>query len=388
MSRRPGPLHIVAALLAAAAYAAMHSVIVWPMFLDRGYDYAVHVDMGEALYHLRVSEPHFLYHLLIAILYAIHLAPSFLAAARWILVAASAAAALLVYGGIWWAVRDDRRWGSSPVVFFATLAVMLAQPIGRFDWYEIGYLWNEPFMIPTYTLLAPFALAGFFLTVAYLFSKREAGWSMSILFFAVTAGGALAKPSFLICLLPAAMLLAAWRLWRGLPVARRTLLAGLVLPALLVLGGQFLLTYGAIRGVVGYQDSLVWAPLRVMSHWASGLGIKFLLSTLFPLAVLLVNGRAALRDGQMQLAWLTFGAGSAYAYLLSERVRATDGNFLWSAYITLFILFVASVIFMLRQATIVSWRRTALCLCALAPHVISGVLLDRKYLGWAMDRMR
>ncbi|HUA57575.1 MAG TPA: hypothetical protein VML19_02400 [Verrucomicrobiae bacterium] len=388
MSRRAEVLHILAAATAAVAYAGLHAVIVRPMFADRGFDYAVHVDMGEALYHHHVSEPHFLYHLLIALTYATRIAPSFLAAARGILTAANAASVLLVYGAIWRALRKDPWLSSVPVVFVATLAAMSAQPIGHFIWYQIGYLWNDPYAIPTYTLLKPFAIAAFFLTAEFLFVESKPGWKLIAIYFLVIGSGALAKPSYLICLVPAVVILGVWRLRTGQGLSRRALLIGFGVPAFLVLSGQFLLTYAGMRGVVGYQDSIQWAPLLVMRHWASGLGGKFLLSTAFPLAVLLVYGRAAIRDGAMQLAWLTFAAGAAYAYLLSEVRRATDGNFLWSAYISLFVLFIASILFVLRQYRTASWWRPVVCGGVLAAHVISGIALDRKYLGWALDKMR
>jgi hypothetical protein len=47
-----------------------------------------------------------------------------------------------------------------------------------------------------------------------------------------------------------------------------------------------------------------------MHYYAGGLAAKFLLSTAFPLVVLVSRWKAALRDGAVQLAWLTsfFGA--------------------------------------------------------------------------------
>jgi hypothetical protein len=82
--------------------------------------------------------------------------------------------------------------------------------------------------------------------------------------------------------------------------------------------------------------------------------------------------------------------GASYAYLLSETIRWAHANFVWSAYMSLFVLFVATVTFWLRQVLeaprVWQWMRELVCFGTLAAHIISGVLLDWGYLGWALGR--
>ena len=60
------------------------------------------------------------------------------------------------------------------------------------------------------------------------------------------------------------------------------------------------------------------------------------------------------------------------------------GNFVWSGYISLFTLFVATTIFWLRQAALSDGRwsltRARVCGAVLALHVVSGVRLAWLYL--------
>ena len=390
---RPGWSHIVAAAVAAAAFACAHGAMAWHMFTLQGNDYVTHVGMAEALYRKgEIVTPHFLYHLLVAGVYATRMASSFLLAGRLVVIGAYALTGVVVYGALWVVFHGDRRIGRAPVLLAATGALLVAQPIQHTLWVQIGYLWNEPYNAPTYTLLRPFAMGAFFLTVQFLFGRRRPGWRILIVFFLTVAAGTLAKPSYLMCLLPAAALLALLRILRRAPVSPGALLIGLALPACAVLSWQYLRAYSGDPGLTEYQDTIVWAPLRVMRHWATDLHWKLLASVAFPLAVLLLHWKTALRDGMIQLAWLTFFFGASYAYLLSETIRWTHGNFVWSAYISLSMIFIASMIFWLRQVSAVSqgswlWLRELACLGVLSAHVVAGVVMDEHYLRFALGRI-
>jgi hypothetical protein len=58
---------------------------------------------------------------------------------------------------------------------------------------------------------------------------------------------------------------------------------------------------------------------------------------------------------------------------------------------SLFVLFAATMAFWLRQVSEVprgwQWVRELMCFGTLAAHVISGALLDRGYLAWALGRI-
>ena len=102
--------------------------------------------------------PHFLYHALIAALFAMHLAPSLLCAGRLILVACYLIIPFILYGFLRTVLRVPAF--APAYLFIAGLTILLAQPITLAHAYALGYFWPEPYQIPTSTLLKPFALAG------------------------------------------------------------------------------------------------------------------------------------------------------------------------------------------------------------------------------------
>src|SRR5207248_602892 len=127
---------------------------------------------------------------------------------------------------------------------------------------------------------------------------------------------------------------------------------------------------------------IIFAPLKVYSLYSSWLLPKFILSILFPLTVYLLYFRRATQDFALNLSWLIFLIGSFYAYFLAESGPRFDaGNFGWGAQIALFILFVWSVKFLIRQeiatrgecvgATKRS-KRCVTCIMAFGLHLVSG----------------
>ena len=382
---RPPLIHVVAAAVLAALICAVYGPIVWGA-LSGPSDYTAHVHYAELLYQKgQISAPHFLYQAIVAALYSTGLISTFRATGLIVVLVFYALMALLMYGLLFTAVHEDARLGRAPVLFAVALAVLLAQPLVRTGWYEIGYFWPESYATPTFVLLKPLAVATFACTVWYLSKRRGVTLSLWALFFVVTVAGALSKPSFLICLVPAAVILSIARIAQRKPLSVGALLVGLCLPTAAVLGGQYYLSYSAHAGLVGYHDSIIWAPLKVMRHHTTGLLRKFLLSIVFPLLVSALYWNRARRDLALVLAWCSFLVGSFYAYTLAEKIRFADGNFLWSAYITLFVLFVMSALFWMRQLagrpprSWFSWR-DLLCCGALALHAFCGATLDWGYL--------
>ena len=154
---------------------------------------------------------------------------------------------------------------------------------------------------------------------------------LAAVFAFVTAVGSLSKPSFLICVAPAAAFLMIYRLLRHLPVSVTGLFLGLYLPTVGILGWQLYATYSGHGPGGMYHDAIVWAPLKFMSYWATGLLWKFLLSICFPLAATALYWKSARADPMAQLAWLTFMIGAFYSYMLAERVHWDVGNLLGPA---------------------------------------------------------
>jgi len=92
--------------------------------------------------------------------------------------------------------------------------------------------------------------------------------------------------------------------------------------------------------------------------------------------VLAAYGSRVFEDLWMRLAWPAFLVAAAYAYLLSETPSGPAGNWVWPAQITTYLLFVGSVLVVLRQRSLV-WPdqlRTALCTVVFDLHVLCGIV--------------
>ena len=375
--------HIAAAALLVVTVCGIYGRITWGMFLG-SHDYQAHLLLARLFYEQPLQQmrhpavPHFLFHAITAGLYAARMTPSLLAAARMVMLGSYALAAALVYWLLYRAFAGS--WVGAPwILFTAGLTLMMAQPITNTHAYTLGYFWLEPYQIPTSVMLKPFALLSFALAAEYLPRNRPPGVRTAGL-AAATVAGAWTKPSFLICLLPATAALVAWRWCRRAPCSIRSLTVGLFVPGGLMLAWQCLLTYAGAAGG-GYRDSIAWAPLKFMHHYASWLSVKLLLSIAFPLAVTALDWRRARRDSTLQLGWMAFGVGAFCSYTLVERINWASGNFTWSGHIALFTLFFASVVFWLRGIAAGPSRTGLLCGALLALHLISGARVDWFYLS-------
>lgn len=156
---------------------------------------------------------------------------------------------------------------------------------------------------------------------------------------------------------------------------------GLLMPAVAVLAMQYYLSYSGVGPPSSYHNAVIFAPFKVMSRFGGYLGIKFLFSAAFPLAVYALYWKAAVGDARLNFAFLLFAFGCGYSYLLSEEQHWEHGNFIWSGYITLFILFVFSATFFFRELKTASWRgketlRHCVALLLLLLHVRSGMLVE------------
>jgi hypothetical protein len=109
------------------------------------------------------------------------------------------------------------------------------------------------------------------------------------------------------------------------------LLAGFCLPTAAVLGWQYYQTYSGHVGLVAYRDSIIWAPLKVMLHYTTGLLQKFLLFIVFQLLVtLFVLFVASALFWVRQLAGLC-EAGSAPIIFERKRAKSLAALGSWEA---------------------------------------------------------
>jgi hypothetical protein len=252
-----------------------------------------------------------------------------------------------------------------------TLALMVAAPVALLwpadQLMYLGYIGVSSYHNPSIVLLKPFAVLQFGMACALFGKTRLSGWQVAAT-AAVSLLATFAKPNLAICLLPALGLLALHRLLRKQDLDFRGLLLGIFVPVVLVLAWQFVVAY-----ILDEKAGIALMPLVVMRLYSDHLALKFLASILFPAMVAGVYFRRALADVRMVLAWTTFAFGAAYTYLLAETgKRLPHGNFGWSAEIALFLLFVASMVFLLEAPAASRWKAVAIRL-AFGLHVAFGI---------------
>jgi hypothetical protein len=337
-----------------------------------------------------LAVPHPLYHMLVVAMSAA--VPALAGPGAGLAVALGAEVALALV--IWSELRKAAggRW----LVLTAALALALTL-VAPLNWltpqapdFYFGYLFPNAFHSPTNVLLRPLAVTLFFFCAATLRGTGAIGSprrASGIVLLTVLCG--LAKPNYLICLIPALVVTGV------LPGARRqwpSVALSVIAPGLAVIAAQAWLTLTSPRLA---PATVELAPFKVVFHYTRPsvalVAVKLILSALFPLAVVVAQGRAALRDAALRLAWLSFAFGTFYAYGLAETGRRlVDGNFLWSGQVSLLVLFVASARSLVASAANTSRphssvgttspgsgretsrRRLAACGTALALHVLAG----------------
>jgi hypothetical protein len=270
------------------------------------------------------------------------------------------------------------------------LSLMVVTPITIFTWpimnLNYGYIGITMYHNPTINVLKPFAVVLFgFAASAFMQPARTNLLRVILICSIVTILSAVAKPNFIICLFPALSLFFAYKFVRGEAFDWRLLLFGILIPSALIILAQYLITYEVD------DNGVAIAPFYAMSLYpkSGDLIVKFVLSILFPLTVYALYFRRAKQDTVLNLAWLTFFVGAAFTYLFTETGRRQDdGNFIWSGQITLFILFVQSMVFFLREnislpsaASTLTTRRAFICWIVFGLHLASGILWWAVYAG-------
>jgi hypothetical protein len=336
-------------------------------------DYKVH---GQIALRLERSGfpgdiPHFLYHLLVV--FAKQVWPAGRLSA-WIVLAPLASLillAFLVYELLWRRVRDTP-WQALAlplaILFFLLEPIMID---GQAPFW-LGYIHVNIYHNPTYILLKLFALpvSLYALQAIAPVGSQAPGERVRDVLIAATLVVlmSLAKPSYIIALLPALALVTVYRWYKGRRIDWWLLLAGIVAPALLLLVIQYMIAYAA-----GDSAGLAFGPFQTLFTWEIRYQLtpdgtpttmvlfallRVVLSSLFPLAVALLFFRRAFRDPYLVLAWMTYGTGLFMAFMLFESgPRMSHGNFFWSAYIALFVLMFASLRFVLDRYRYTSWAQ-------------------------------
>ncbi|MNR80366.1 hypothetical protein D3C72_110880 [compost metagenome] len=381
--------------IAAYGLFAMAIVLLLPDVIPlKVSDYVYHIKLAQIMAeHQVIVTPHFLYQLAVIGAQKLMQGPDYYLAGLAVTLASYWVTAVLLYH-LALKVLPVGRFSSQAMAVAFALGMTVAMPLPLFAGLDqrhyLGYVAFGVYHNPTLIVLKPLALALFLVVVrAFQGMSPLPAWLLPVSGVLVLLSS-LAKPSFAICLVPA-LGVAALVAWARKRKVNWSLIGVVMASLLLVLAFQFGFTYWmAGDNTASYlkelggglsKSKIVWMPFFVIGYWSKFLLGKFLLSLIFPLTVLLCYGRRMLQDSTNLLAWLCFGFGAGYMYLLAEAGnRIVDGNFFWSGSTTLFILFTTSMLFLLRQRPVEqvgvarrAWLTYWLCHAAFWVHVAAGV---------------
>lgn len=280
--------------------------------------------------------------------------------------------AMVLYFSINNTLPDSKSWLS----VLLTLALMIAAPIFLIVFedglYYFGYLGINSYHNPTSNVLKPFALMVFGCAVTLINGEEKFYSLIHIIASAfLVIVSSLIKPSLTICLMPALGILIMIRFLRKEPLNWRFAIFGFILPAIAVLGYQYLITFSS------NEIGIIFQPFTVMLNFSGRLAPKFILSIWFSLLVQIFYWKKAVSDSRMIMAWLVFAFGIFFTYFLAEGGwRMTHSNFTWSGEIANFILFVTSAYFFFEQwsenLTLRKWF--LILVLGFAPHIIAGCI--------------
>lgn len=356
--------------------------IIWRLSCS-AYDYIVHTDLAVKMLDSRsLPTPHFLFHAGI-ITFQQLLPISFQAASALVVLLSIAATAVLLFRMM--AAASQTIWVAATL----TLCLLLVAPIPLFFPLDqslyFGYISSSVYHNPTILLLKPLALLSFAFVFTPTMEAGSSSWKRLTVCILATIASGLAKPNFVIVMVPALVLaFAIPDLRRELAPKTKFIACGILLPALTLLAWQYWLTYSAeqLPGLYQGKSSIIFAPLAVMSYLSTWLLAKFFLSIAFPLAVFAGFFHQVVARPRLLLAWVAFGIGAGYTYLLAESgPRMYQGNFTWSGQITLFILFVVSAEFLCEEIRCNGlndrYRKLIfiVCMALFILHVLSGIHL-------------
>jgi len=253
--------------------------------------------------------------------------------------------ALIIY--FWIGPAEQNHWdwlraGAAISLTFVAPIMLLAFRDGLFYY---GYIGLANYHNPTIHLLKPFALLSL-IFASRAVSNETSRWGTIGMAAALMVLATWIKPNYSLAILPALGLVVGIRLLQRMRLDWKMLAFGFYLPGVAILLIQWLIDFQDIQSGTG----IIFAPFTIEGSYSGFLAIKFLLSTFMPLLVLVIARRRLLQDPDLLVASAGFIVGAAQFYLLAESGdRMYHANFRWSGQIMLFLLFVVTVRWYLRQ---------------------------------------
>jgi hypothetical protein len=228
----------------------------------------------------------------------------------------------------------------------------------------------------------------FYYIVAFIQKNQSISIKRGLLIAILLAFSVLAKPSFLFSFTPAIGLFLILFNWKNYRLIYKVLL--LFLPSLALIFYQFLKTYLLTKSnnTADMKDEIVFTYFGVIKLYTPNVLISLILAISFPLSVLLLDFRNAIKDEFLVVSILNTFFGYLQAAFLAEKFKFDQAAFTFGYSLSLFLLFAFSLVFFLKwidRQTIISMNvkiKTGLCVLLFSSHLISGFtyLLNNFYL--------
>lgn len=232
----------------------------------------------------------------------------------------------------------------------------------------LGYIPVNTWHNSTTIALMPVALLAFFKSYDFIVSKPDSFFNKeAAALMLLTVLSVLIKPSFFFVLVTAFPLFffLNHRFCRSLVAVILICMAGM---AALLLIKHYVYS--------GSGSQVVIKPFEAWKIWSTNIPLSLLASIAFPVTVLLLYSRKIIKDKLMQYAWLSFVSGLVVYILLNESgERAIHGNFSWQTIVFNFILFLSTIIFLLKQKTDL---KSKMAFTVFAIHVAAGIVFIAK----------
>lgn len=314
-----------------------------------GGDYKLHLQWAEEIEKSHIINlPHPLYHVLVILAKSI-LSINYAESSTIVVVASIFFLAVLNY-------RILIANASPSIATILSLSLLIVTPIQLFYFIDhhlyLGYIGISIYHSPTMLLLKPLSL------LVFCYALRSADgpayeWPIGVALALSLFFCGISKPNFLIVVLPAflAFLFITNRL--RILLSRAHIYIWFFLPILAVLGLQFFQTFilqDISKVTKDAENHIVFMPLETVSHYSEFLLPKLVLSVAFPLVTLLLYTREFAKDDRLIFSSCCLIMGSAFMYLFAESgSRIYHGNFWWSAQIGLYLTFIFSIDFLIRN---------------------------------------
>ena len=272
-----------------------------------------------------------------------------------------------------------------------SLGITIAAPITLWtNETMIGYInpivYHSPTLITVRLLVIPLSLLVCRAFSDEGFRSPNRRICVVLLTCTLTLLSTLAKQSYTMALIPGCCAFAIWRVTRNRPVDWVLLAFGVIIPGVLMLGLQYLVTF------VNYSDgsAISFGFFKFMTYYFPvwRIPIQFVLSIVFPVTVYVAYFEKARQHNYLNMSWSVFGIAVFALYFIHESgKRLYHGNFAWLSYSAVFVLIFASLQFLIEQYVrelrsgisgdyglpLRLSPRMLFCALAFGLHVLSGI---------------